>query len=171
MSTFCSGLGSSFGFTGFSSFSGLVTGTVTFSLPTSSTFRAGWGVLLPPPPPPPPGPGCCSQTATMVGALSIRRCWTLGRVPIQTSSATTITCTAADTPAPSHHRPLSGAEAGLSERKRALGLSPGGRSGIPKFRGSGIDAVNAIVARSEEHTSELQSPDHLVCRLLLEKKK
>src|SRR3990170_1353030 len=27
------------------------------------------------------------------------------------------------------------------------------------------------VQRSEEHTSELQSPDHLVCRLLLEKKK
>src|SRR5258708_17750564 len=29
----------------------------------------------------------------------------------------------------------------------------------------------AICERSEEHTSELQSPDHLVCRLLLEKKK
>src|SRR5438552_4253687 len=28
-----------------------------------------------------------------------------------------------------------------------------------------------IRRRSEEHTSELQSPDHLVCRLLLEKKK
>src|SRR5947208_4912397 len=28
-----------------------------------------------------------------------------------------------------------------------------------------------VVIRSEEHTSELQSPDHLVCRLLLEKKK
>src|SRR5258708_21519827 len=28
----------------------------------------------------------------------------------------------------------------------------------------------AMKARSEEHTSELQSPDHLVCRLLLEKK-
>src|SRR5947208_8046000 len=28
-----------------------------------------------------------------------------------------------------------------------------------------------IYKRSEEHTSELQSPDHLVCRLLLEKKK
>src|SRR5258708_18389312 len=28
-----------------------------------------------------------------------------------------------------------------------------------------------MIARSEEHTSELQSPDHLVCRLLLEKKK
>src|SRR5258708_30867598 len=26
------------------------------------------------------------------------------------------------------------------------------------------------IKRSEEHTSELQSPDHLVCRLLLEKK-
>src|SRR5258708_16331048 len=29
----------------------------------------------------------------------------------------------------------------------------------------------AVIDRSEEHTSELQSPDHLVCRLLLEKKK
>src|SRR5258708_9888868 len=28
-----------------------------------------------------------------------------------------------------------------------------------------------VTGRSEEHTSELQSPDHLVCRLLLEKKK
>src|SRR5438552_13289673 len=39
-----------------------------------------------------------------------------------------------------------------------------------------VGAVNGGVwktddARSEEHTSELQSPDHLVCRLLLEKKK
>src|SRR5256885_7698702 len=30
---------------------------------------------------------------------------------------------------------------------------------------------NVMVARSEEHTSELQSPCNLVCRLLLEKKK
>src|SRR5438552_10211137 len=30
---------------------------------------------------------------------------------------------------------------------------------------------NSSTSRSEEHTSELQSPDHLVCRLLLEKKK
>src|SRR5438552_11016476 len=30
---------------------------------------------------------------------------------------------------------------------------------------------SACSRRSEEHTSELQSPDHLVCRLLLEKKK
>src|SRR5258708_13395251 len=32
-------------------------------------------------------------------------------------------------------------------------------------------AQSAGHVRSEEHTSELQSPDHLVCRLLLEKKK
>src|SRR5438876_2284240 len=32
------------------------------------------------------------------------------------------------------------------------------------------DAVVAHLCRSEEHTSELQSPVHLVCRLLLEKK-
>src|SRR5258708_37215281 len=31
--------------------------------------------------------------------------------------------------------------------------------------------LSSNVPRSEEHTSELQSPDHLVCRLLLEKKK
>src|SRR5437763_16136885 len=31
--------------------------------------------------------------------------------------------------------------------------------------------LRALVARSEEHTSELQSPMYLVCRLLLEKKK
>src|SRR5438876_6370658 len=32
-------------------------------------------------------------------------------------------------------------------------------------------AIESIGKRSEEHTSELQSPVHLVCRLLLEKKK
>src|SRR2546426_11001244 len=36
-------------------------------------------------------------------------------------------------------------------------------------RGSGI--TSGPSARSEEHTSELQSPCNLVCRLLLEKKK
>src|SRR5438876_8424042 len=33
------------------------------------------------------------------------------------------------------------------------------------------DCLRAAHFRSEEHTSELQSPVHLVCRLLLEKKK
>src|SRR5258708_21638303 len=34
-----------------------------------------------------------------------------------------------------------------------------------------INLLTSVGGRSEEHTSELQSPDHLVCRLLLEKKK
>src|SRR5258708_23520258 len=37
-------------------------------------------------------------------------------------------------------------------------------------RSAGVGA-NWKLDRSEEHTSELQSPDHLVCRLLLAKKK
>src|SRR5207244_8857085 len=39
------------------------------------------------------------------------------------------------------------------------------------FGSSGGISRRAVSTRSEEHTSELQSPDHLVCRLLLEKKK
>src|SRR5256885_10660403 len=38
-------------------------------------------------------------------------------------------------------------------------------------RGEGVSAAGFCVSRSEEHTSELQSPCNLVCRLLLEKKK
>src|SRR5438876_4935219 len=41
-----------------------------------------------------------------------------------------------------------------------------------QISGAGHEAVLVAAApRSEEHTSELQSPVHLVCRLLLEKKK
>src|SRR5258708_17373057 len=40
---------------------------------------------------------------------------------------------------------------------------------IYRARESGVEQPS-FELRSEEHTSELQSPDHLVCRLLLEKK-
>src|SRR5207244_12564267 len=40
-----------------------------------------------------------------------------------------------------------------------------------KHSHDGRDRRKNFGLRSEEHTSELQSPDHLVCRLLLEKKK
>src|SRR6266487_2349503 len=43
-----------------------------------------------------------------------------------------------------------------------------GRSGLATHR---LRPVVTSIGRSEEHTSELQSPVHLVCRLLLEKKK
>src|SRR5258708_39164489 len=46
------------------------------------------------------------------------------------------------------------------------------REVVPLFHRFLADALGREKAvRSEEHTSELQSPDHLVCRLLLEKKK
>src|SRR5258708_27907080 len=43
----------------------------------------------------------------------------------------------------------------------------------PTFVRAAHAAAKLVIVwtRSEEHTSELQSPDHLVCRLLLEKKK
>src|SRR5258708_26410167 len=48
----------------------------------------------------------------------------------------------------------------------------GRRAGRPAGdRRGGAVLGDLRAGRSEEHTSELQSPDHLVCRLLLEKKK
>src|SRR5207248_4166145 len=41
----------------------------------------------------------------------------------------------------------------------------------PKSRDDSMASFNNVSDRSEEHTSELQSPYDLVCRLLLEKKK
>src|SRR5438552_11249412 len=56
----------------------------------------------------------------------------------------------------------------LSGGRDEAGSSAEGQSGEPPH-----DQLVGVRAesRSEEHTSELQSPDHLVCRLLLEKKK
>src|SRR2546422_4621268 len=54
------------------------------------------------------------------------------------------------------------AKAGTTSRPRTGGSTRNGRSGRSTARGA---------IRSEEHTSELQSRLHLVCRLLLEKKK
>src|SRR5690348_17717279 len=64
----------------------------------------------------------------------------------------------------------------LDGEKPSRVLSRAGLTGIGPSAGmntgstpSGIDTRTPL--RSEEHTSELQSPVHLVCRLLLEKKK
>src|SRR5207244_10118642 len=43
--------------------------------------------------------------------------------------------------------------------------------GAPRTTVTDSQGQFRFLNRSEEHTSELQSPDHLVCRLLLEKKK
>src|SRR2546426_6093172 len=55
---------------------------------------------------------------------------------------------------------LSGEDRGDEQLERALVMQRAGRVGI-----------GLLETRSEEHTSELQSPCNLVCRLLLEKKK
>src|SRR3712207_7232679 len=52
---------------------------------------------------------------------------------------------------------------------RGDGARPAG--GAPPRRGAGRHADGRTLRRSEEHTSELQSRQYLVCRLLLEKKK
>src|SRR3712207_7960069 len=71
-----------------------------------------------------------------------------------------------------------------SERPRVVDepLEVGRGGVVERVRGAGQRALDAVVARvvgaaqarhlrSEEHTSELQSRQYLVCRLLLEKKK
>src|SRR3989475_6505505 len=66
-------------------------------------------------------------------------------------------------------------------RARAVGLGERRQTGIVLRVGETVDlalklapvelAAVTVTARSEEHTSELQSQSNLVCRLLLEKKK
>src|SRR2546426_5193738 len=56
--------------------------------------------------------------------------------------------------------------------QRALPAQEGGADGETRHDGEGRYQREAVLRdRSEEHTSELQSPCNLVCRLLLEKKK
>src|SRR5687767_15717846 len=58
------------------------------------------------------------------------------------------------------------AELRLHNRKLGCGDVPGQELVMTEF-----DVIPPVAARSEEHTSELQSLAYLVCRLLLEKKK
>src|SRR5258708_21717949 len=74
-------------------------------------------------------------------------------------------------------RSLALGQFGLGSRvgKLAIGLQRHrlertGIDDVKQVAGTDDGAVAEFHARSEEHTSELQSPDHLVCRLLLEKK-
>src|SRR5258708_24157577 len=61
-------------------------------------------------------------------------------------------------------RARSGGGVGLCARVQRQGVKAG-------VRVAGHSCLHGCQGkRSEEHTSELQSPDHLVCRLLLEKK-
>src|SRR2546422_3123784 len=75
---------------------------------------------------------------------------------------------------PGHRRELVAAAGVDREDERVHPLPPGRPQRVPER--AGVDGrktavARRIEARSEEHTSELQSRLHLVCRLLLEKKK
>src|SRR5258708_30142295 len=63
------------------------------------------------------------------------------------------------------YQPVPAAALRAARRPRARGIRPAHRAAAGHLAPAGLHL------RSEEHTSELQSPDHLVCRLLLEKKK
>src|SRR3712207_9026765 len=56
---------------------------------------------------------------------------------------------------------------GVAPAARALGVSPSAVSHLVHE----LERTLGVALRSEEHTSELQSRQYLVCRLLLEKKK
>src|SRR5436189_3259718 len=58
-----------------------------------------------------------------------------------------------------------------SDDTRALRALVRGRDDLVAQRIALANQLRALLERSEEHTSELQSPMYLVCRLLLEKKK
>src|SRR5690554_7694797 len=67
-------------------------------------------------------------------------------------------------------RPVRSRQAGLRQsRQRGRGMT---FAEVRQYQpGDDIRSIDWRVTRSEEHTSELQSRPHLVCRLLLEKKK
>src|SRR5690348_17836283 len=71
----------------------------------------------------------------------------------------------AEAAAAGHGRGESSATASRRGARRGHGRVPRPCAPVPGFR------LQVRGVRSEEHTSELQSPVHLVCRLLLEKKK
>src|SRR5256884_2400098 len=58
----------------------------------------------------------------------------------------------------------------LQDGRAALANTCGLLKGVPQLQNAPIVMVASHDLRSEEHTSELQSRLHLVCRLLLEKK-
>src|SRR5207244_9308540 len=105
--------------------------------------------------------------------------------------STLLSCFLVNSPTPSDIYPLSLHDAlpilrtgaGFTDQVRAVEeLNFGNCIAVGEHAGGETDVRRAFERRavcwrverdnrSEEHTSELQSPDHLVCRLLLEKKK
>src|SRR3712207_7901096 len=77
---------------------------------------------------------------------------------------------AADLPGGHQHRQPAAARPALLPRRLNLRGAPRGSPSARHGRMTGVTDIDVAPVRSEEHTSELQSRQYLVCRLLLEKK-
>src|SRR5690348_3094681 len=98
------------------------------------------------------------------------------RIDAEDEHGTIVYTSRSSTPSTSSPKPPEELHRSHADRN---GLSPTGTTGRPKVALVTMAKLPYIASaphsrpsqRSEEHTSELQSPVHLVCRLLLEKKK
>src|SRR5690606_41758924 len=108
-----------------------------------------------------------------VARCACRSCWSVrlfsSRLFAAPSSSAISTLSLHDA-LPIFYSLLGLARSAFSSPKRALAAKSPGSNSIRKV-GTYARAKPAFTSRSEEHTSELQSRENLVCRLLLEKKK
>src|SRR5258708_28683615 len=102
------------------------------------------------------------QTGAALAALGCTACASMG----QGGASSTGTGLAEDL----GERLDQGVQSGELANLHAVVVMRHGRLALERYF-EGEDERWGEPLRSEEHTSELQSPDHLVCRLLLEKKK
>src|SRR3989454_4070781 len=72
---------------------------------------------------------------------------------------------------PSYHREPPGETPAPRPKMLRRAAWPSNAEKLMYWRSVALSDAVACASRSEEHTSELQSPCNLVCRLLLEKKK
>src|SRR6266487_4456312 len=86
---------------------------------------------------------------------------------IQSTRDTRVTSARTSTRSSAYSFPRRPARRFRSHYLLTLNTKPGRRLSAAKT----VNWSVSFLSRSEEHTSELQSPVHLVCRLLLEKKK
>src|SRR5688500_20036638 len=104
---------------------------------------------------PPASTSAAGSTAVRLRPTAHRQSAAMGTKAVETDRASALS--------PSSHPPKSAQERG--------GLPSRARSASATRKTSEPTSSGVCRFRSEEHTSELQSPCNLVCRLLLEKKK